>query len=385
MHSLGASAADHYADQLEALNHALDVATKRTPVTEVWVRELHAVLCCHQDTLLARTPVGEQPVPLRKGQYKSSANNVVLRDGSLHEYASLSDVPSEMGRLIENLGSRKFDDAHPVLQCAYAHHALVAVHPFADGNGRVARALGSAYLLRAARIPLVIFSDQRLAYFDALEAADGGLPQAFVTLVEDRALDTLSMIRDRLKDARSSSATVGRRLQALLTSHGGLSHAEVIAAARRVVAALQPAFVAELDRLKGDGLLPEDVHTLANDVPTQPCTYRDRDYRPIPMYATGAKLKMWLQEPVHVQVETTPMVGIANDQTERRAIIGIDANRPGVDPLYLRIDDVHPAFTHSGREKFEMFIRRSIAAALAELTQGLDQRLRAEGFLGPEA
>lgn len=30
-----------------------------------------------------------------------------------------------------------FVKAHPVLQAAWAHFAFVAVHPFADGNGRV--------------------------------------------------------------------------------------------------------------------------------------------------------------------------------------------------------------------------------------------------------
>lgn len=379
LRALGASAPQHYADQLEALDHALDVATKRTPITEVWIRELHEVLCRHQYTVLARTPVGDQPIPLRKGSYKSSPNNVLLGDGSVHEYAPVSDVAAEMGRLVANLAAAEFNSSHPVVQCAYAHHAITSVHPFADGNGRIARALGSVYLLRAAGIPLVIFSDQRLAYFDALEAADSRSAQAFVTFVEDRALDTLSMVRDRLKDAKSSGTTQARRLQALLTSHGGLTHAEVIAAARRIVAALKPMFVDELDRLKSDYVLPDDVHTLADDMPSQACTYWDRPYHPVPTYGTGAKLKLWMQEPVHVQVETTPMVGIADDESERRTIIAIDANRPEVDPLFLRIDEVHPALTHAGREKFEMFIRRSVAAALAELARGVDQRLRAEG------
>ena len=65
-----------------------------------------------------------------------------------------------------------FEQAHPVLRTAYAHYALVVVHPFADLNGRAARALASTFLLQAQQIPLVIFADQRNEYLDALTAAD---------------------------------------------------------------------------------------------------------------------------------------------------------------------------------------------------------------------
>lgn len=383
LHALGEGVADYFADQLEAFEYSLDVATKRTPVTEVWIRDLHSLLCRHQDTLKVRTPLGDQIVPFPRGRYKGVPNNVVLRDGSVHEYAPVHEVAPEMRRLISALASGVFEEAHPLLQCAYAHHALTSIHPFADGNGRVARALASVYLLRAARIPLIIFSDQRIAYFDALEAADEGRPQAFVTFVEDRALDTLGMVRDRLQEARSPLTAKAFKLRRLLTTHGGLTHGELIAAATRLVDALKPALAKELDRLKVNGSLPDEVHSLSDDMPSQPCSYWDRDYRPVAASATGVKLKLWIQEPLQVQVETTPMAGIANDEDERFTFILIDANRQGVAPLLLRLDDIHPAFTFSGTEKLEAFIRRAVGAALHELTVALDQRLRSEGLRGP--
>lgn len=72
---------------------------------------------------------------------------------------------------------------------AYAHCAFVAVHPFADGNGRVARALASAYLYRRPGVPLVIFADQKDEYLDALEETDSGNAQRFVHFVADRLAD----------------------------------------------------------------------------------------------------------------------------------------------------------------------------------------------------
>lgn len=53
---------------------------------------------------------------------------------------------------------------------AYAHAVLVDVHPFADGNGRVARLLMNYVLLRLKAAPCSISADDRMAYFGALDA-----------------------------------------------------------------------------------------------------------------------------------------------------------------------------------------------------------------------
>ena len=79
-----------------------------------------------------------------------------------------------MQRLIAELRTPDFEQAHPILQAAYAHYALVVVHPFADLNGRAARALASTFLLQTQHIPLVVFANQRNEYLDALSAADRG-------------------------------------------------------------------------------------------------------------------------------------------------------------------------------------------------------------------
>ncbi len=54
------------------------------------------------------------------------------------------------------------------------HVALTAIHPFTDGNGRVARAVASAVLQQAIGLPLLIYADQRERYIRSLEAADNG-------------------------------------------------------------------------------------------------------------------------------------------------------------------------------------------------------------------
>src|SRR5262249_59119938 len=71
-------------------------------------------------------------------------------------------------RLAGELGSEVFAGLHPAAQAAYTHYALTSIHPFADGNGRLARTVASIFLIRAAGVPLLIFADQWPSYYQAV-------------------------------------------------------------------------------------------------------------------------------------------------------------------------------------------------------------------------
>ena len=60
------------------------------------------------------------------------------------------------------------------IQAAWLHHAFTQIHPFQDGNGRVARALSSLVLVKSGLFPFVVFREERGRYISCLEAADRG-------------------------------------------------------------------------------------------------------------------------------------------------------------------------------------------------------------------
>jgi Fic family protein len=214
--------------QLHAYDYVLDLATKAEPISEAAIRALHEEVCRAQLTYRVMTAVGPQEQALPKGQYKTLPNHVRTRKGTDHSYAPVDVTPAEMARLTTELRSDAFLAAHPVIQAAYAHYGFVVIHPFADGNGRVARALAAAFTYRAISMPIVILSEQKNIYLDALESADAGEDQAFVDFMLARSLDTIGLVAESLRSARTNSAEASvAAIESLYVTRGGYTYEQV--------------------------------------------------------------------------------------------------------------------------------------------------------------
>ena len=120
----------------------------------------------------------------RPGEYRREQ---VFIGGSGHVPPPPSDVPRLMGRFVDWLNGAG-DRLHPVELAAVAHAYLTAIHPFTDGNGRVARLLMNLLLLRSGYPLAIIRKERRRAYYKALEEADRGRARPIANLVA-RAVD----------------------------------------------------------------------------------------------------------------------------------------------------------------------------------------------------
>ena len=78
---------------------------------------------------------------------------------------------------------------HPVEFAALVHQKFVYIHPFVDGNGRMARLLMNLALMRAGWTVAIIPPICRHEYIATLEKA-GRSPQDFVLFVRDRVSET---------------------------------------------------------------------------------------------------------------------------------------------------------------------------------------------------
>jgi Fic family protein len=223
-----------FESQLKAYDYVLDFATQKMPIAEAWIRELHEVVCESQDTYEVHTAVGKQYQPLRRGEYKKNSNHVLQRDGSIHSWAPVDLTPTEMHRLCEELRSDAFNSAHPIMQSAYTHYAFISVHPFADGNGRVARALASVFTYRAESIPLLVLKGDA-QYLPALEAADRGDFQQFIDFVLEKAIDTIRLTAQSLKAAQAPSLEAAlNELTALYILREADSYTQILPAGKKL-------------------------------------------------------------------------------------------------------------------------------------------------------
>lgn len=214
--------------QLQAYDFVLDLATKAEPITEAAIRKLHEVVCAAQDTYRVETAIGPQQQQLVKGRYKVLPSHVHTRDGTDHSYAPVDVTPAETARLVAETRTEAFLAAHPVLQAAYVHYGLVVIHPFADGNGRLARALASAFTYRAISMPIMILSEHKSTYLDALEAAHRGEYQEFVDFMLARALDTMDLVIESFRGAKAPSPKeTAAALENLYVTKGGYTQDQV--------------------------------------------------------------------------------------------------------------------------------------------------------------
>jgi hypothetical protein len=159
--------------QYEALEYLAELAQEGSSISVQVIRELHTIITRHQATYEARDSLGRTfQAPLIHGDWKKHENHVIRPDGSMLEYCPPLHVQSEIERLIEFYSSKA--DAHPLVRAAWLHHRFIQIHPFEDGNGRVARALTLLVLLRDRYAPLVVDRRQRETYIAALDAANEG-------------------------------------------------------------------------------------------------------------------------------------------------------------------------------------------------------------------
>jgi len=126
------------------------------------------------------------------GQYKQADNTIF---GSTHVPVSPLDTPSQMNLLV----SWFRDTSLPLLWTAAVAHAwLTHIHPFDDGNGRMARLLANYTLGFGAYPPLIIkASSDRGRYIDALEHSDQAGDIIPLARVFVRALERQLMIMEK--------------------------------------------------------------------------------------------------------------------------------------------------------------------------------------------
>ncbi len=152
-------------EHLEAKNHkeALDFLyelidfNKENNISEHLIKQIHSLVLKEADNDIAGL--------YRKGD--------VFISGSDHIPPPGFQVASEMEKLIKWLKKEK-NNYHVIELSSLLHHKLAAIHPFGDGNGRVARIIMNVLIMRAGYPMTIILKNDRRRYYRVLSEADKG-------------------------------------------------------------------------------------------------------------------------------------------------------------------------------------------------------------------
>ena len=142
-------------------------------LTQEFVRNLHQVLLREPYEVDALAPDGARTKrTIRVGAYKAAPNNVKTSTGETYFFTPPERVQMEMTDLLDWVRQREKEGEHPVILAATFHYRFVRIHPFDDGNGRMARLLMNMILIRHGYAVAVIGRDDRERYIGELEQAD---------------------------------------------------------------------------------------------------------------------------------------------------------------------------------------------------------------------
>ncbi len=164
-------------DTFEALGHAkaydfmFSLLGKRK-ITEADILTMHELFYSDIDGAAA-------------GVYRRSR---VIITGSNYAVCKATEIPEKMQELIEWTNERR-NDYHPVEFAALLHKKFVFIHPFIDGNGRLARLLMNTALIQSGYLLAIIPPILRHEYIALLEKAHED-DKPFIEFIGERVLET---------------------------------------------------------------------------------------------------------------------------------------------------------------------------------------------------
>ena len=178
-----------------------EARVKEMPLTQNFIRTLHKTLLREDYTVYRNLPGGVQTsYTVHAGQYKTRPNSVITRYGDRltsltfdatrplpsefgrhsllrkFEYASPEETPGLMTDLVDWYNTAEQEGKlSPIELAALFHYRYIRIHPFEDGNGRIARLMVNFILSRHDYPMIVVRSCKKSEYLEALHQADIGV------------------------------------------------------------------------------------------------------------------------------------------------------------------------------------------------------------------
>ncbi len=151
-----------------------EASNSERQLSENFIRQLHHTLLREDYKVYRESDTGAvTSYTVHAGQYKTRPNSVITATGERFEYASPEETPALMHDLIEWYKEEEIKKAlTPIQLAAVFHYRYIRIHPFEDGNGRIARLLVNYILLRHNYPMIVVKTKNKQHYLNALNQCD---------------------------------------------------------------------------------------------------------------------------------------------------------------------------------------------------------------------
>ncbi|MGM0531585.1 MAG: Fic family protein [Bacteroidota bacterium] len=176
----------------EALKKLEDIVHKDVQITENLIKEIHKII-------LVEPHDGESEI--NPGQYKKQPNYLYSPEGERIDFEPPEEVPRLMNELVNWLNNhieppkrktRKYD-LHPLVIATGFHVQFIKIHPFGDGNGRMARILTNLILMLCGYVPAIVRLEKRKAYYNALNASTLDNPEPLAEFIGEECIRSLEI------------------------------------------------------------------------------------------------------------------------------------------------------------------------------------------------
>jgi Fic family protein len=179
----------------EALLLLEDIIKEDRNITENFIRELHVLILKESYNNKSITTSGQ--IVERKievGKYKTQPNHVLTQTGEIHYFANPEETSAKMFDLIEWYKKINKDiNFHPLNTASLFHYKFISIHPFDDGNGRLARILMNLILMQNGYPPVIIKTEKKEDYYRALQVADSGNESLFSEYIGELLINSLEL------------------------------------------------------------------------------------------------------------------------------------------------------------------------------------------------
>lgn len=163
-------------EEMKAHNVGLELikreaADTERPLTENFVRELNRIILV--ENFHKRHADGQSTYEIHVGIYKTRPNHVITLSGETFYYATPEETPAMMTDLINRYNeTEQSKTLSPVELAALMHYRFIRIHPFEDGNGRIARLLVNYILIRHGYPMVIVRNEDKENYLNILNECD---------------------------------------------------------------------------------------------------------------------------------------------------------------------------------------------------------------------